>query len=543
MRCNRFLLAYFAVFILLAPRTFAADWQVGDWRIDISGTGTPGSGNAPVYYPGGMKYGNALMVYHRTEGDHFPQMWVFLSDGFFRQVSPSNTFGTSYRLFRYWSSAGEACENPRAEAFTVVGTNENDELEIRLLYTNNAVSGDRFNVSATVWLEPPRAAQAAMRMDVAVTNASGRAVPPATPMHRALGNQWTLLAISSMYVADHLSGGLPDWYDDLDPLHRYTGALYDGDFFNDGFSQNGRFRVSTHDIRDISFQQKDIRLAHDAETCPYVSVPDYGWYTDLVALYETSTSVRVAHAYDSAKTHELVLSECSGLVSDLNAMNWAASYYRQDANMVDGDNIQVKLSLDNAIETWPVNGVQRVSLRFTAGTTNAAVVQYPCAVRILPDNTNLTDLAEWRTNGDSPYPSAAIAALTPGIHTVTVNEVEGWVKPREPSVIRIPSASLWGPSMEYAVFPDVPLPVNLSAIALTESVILRWPDPNTCGYSNQNVLVRASTETYPESTNEGRLVYQGPALSCSDTGRTPGITLYYTLWISDDGESFRQPVE
>ncbi|MDD4734756.1 MAG: hypothetical protein PHP44_01475 [Kiritimatiellae bacterium] len=541
--CNRLHLFSFLLFFLLCVWSRATDWQAGDWRIDISGTGTPGTGNCPIYYPGGMKYGNALMVYHQVSPGHFPQMWVFLTDGFFRQVSPSNTFGTSYRMFRYWSSTGQACENSRAVSFTVDGVNEQNELEVRLSYTNNALCGDRFNITATAFLEPAVGSQSAMRMDVMVTNASGRAVTPSVAMHPALANQWSVLGISSMYVADNLSGGLPDWYDDMDASHRYVGSLYDGNFFNDGFSQNGQFEVSTHDIRDITFNNKTIQLSHDTGICPPISIPDYSWYGDLVAMYETSTFVRVEHAYDSAKTHELTLSACNGLISNLPDMNWVATFYRYDGNMVDGDNVQVKLSLDSAINAWPSGGVQSVSLRLTAGTTNPIVLKYPCAVRILPDVTNLTDYAEWKANDSEGYRSAEVVPLTAGVYTVTVNEVDGWVKPRQSSSVSLPASSLWGSTMQYVVFPDQPQPVSLSAVALTDAIALRWPDPNTCGYTNKAVLVRASTASYPTTLDDGREVYQGEGLSCIDTGLVSGVTVYYTLWVSDDGEAFYQPAE
>jgi hypothetical protein len=518
-------------------------WTEGRWGIDIAGSGTPGSSTCLMVYPGGSRYGNALMVYYEVEQGFAPQMWVFLTDGFFRQVSPSNTFGTSYRMFSYWSSAGEMCDVSTAVTFRVVGVTAQDELEVELQYRNTAECGDDFSVAATAFLEPPDGAQAAMRLDLAVKNESGREVTPHAAIHRALSEQWNLVGISSMYVADDFCAGLPEWYDSMDPTHRYVGTYTDGSFFNDGFSQNGQFEVSPHDISSMFFSGRQVKLDHSTDSCPPIYVSGYSWYGDLVVLHETSDFVRVEHSYDSGKTHEVRVSACSGLVTSVESVCWAATFNRYDGNMVDGDNIQIKLSMNEAVDGWPSGASQYLSARFTAGVTNPVVVRYPFRLHLQPSGVCM-DGGLWSLYDTvhSNQPSGSVVALQKGTYTATVNEVQGWVPPQD-RVFSVPVSVLNGYSMTYAEFPENPQPLPLSAFALTDSVMLRWPDPRLSGYSNQTVIVRGDTSDYPASLSAGEPVYQGDSRWVLHGSLTPGVPVYYTLWVSHDGIHFFEPVD
>ena len=85
----------------------ALDWQAGPWGVVVDSNGSPGSAYCPVDYPGGTKTGNAVAVYYQLQPTNVPQLWVFLTDGFWRQTSATSPFLTSYRLFRYFSSGNE----------------------------------------------------------------------------------------------------------------------------------------------------------------------------------------------------------------------------------------------------------------------------------------------------------------------------------------------------------------------------------------------------------------------------------------------------
>jgi len=349
------------------------DWQSGSWGVVISDGGTPGSPSCPMQYPGGTKSGNALEVYYEASPFDWPQLWVFLTDGFWRQTSRQAPFLTSYRLFRYFSSNDENCDRLTAVAFNVLGTNTAGELEVETVYDNHSPAGDRFRVAARVTLEVPAALQTAMRADLTISNASGRAVVPYDFLHRALAEQWTLFGISSMYVADHLTGGLPDWYDGLDPGHRYVGITDDAGFLNDGHSVSGDTFVSTHDTKHIRCGDTTVGLDHDTDSCPIVRVPGYEWYDQLILHGQVSAELLTQHAYRSSRNHRVELLGCSGLMSDCGDLKWAATYNRTDTNLVDGDNIQIKLGMDDVLNEWPEDAVQELRLRLSTGNTRPRI--------------------------------------------------------------------------------------------------------------------------------------------------------------------------
>ena len=84
-------------------------------------------------------------------------------------------------------------------------------------------------------------------------------------------------------------------------------------------------------------------------------------------------------------------------------------------------------------------------------------------------------------------------------------------------------------------------PFTLRAVALTNSVVLRWPNPLDYGFNNQTVLVRFSTDDYPETPSSGTSAYTGTAQVYEHTGRTSGETTYYTIFVSNDGTNFIEP--
>lgn len=354
----------------------AFDWRAGPWGVVVATNGSPGSVSCPMAYPGGSKTGNALAVHYELSSTNLPQLWVFLTDGFWRQTSPESEFLTSYRLFRYFSSGNVDCDRLTAVGCTVLGTNELGELQIETVYSNNAASGDRFHVAGLIVLEKPDELQSAMRAEIIVSNASGRAVTPSWQGHRALAEQWELFSVSSMYVADNLTGGLPDWYGGLDPSHQYVGVTNDGSHLNDGYSVKGTNFVSTHDVKFIVATNATVALDHDTNVCPVVVVPGYVWHTQLVMRGQVSSDLRVQHAYRSARNHRIEILGCAGLTSDRADLKWAATYNRDDTNMVDGDNIQIKLGLDDFMDIWPADAVQTLDVRYSTGNTRPTITSF-----------------------------------------------------------------------------------------------------------------------------------------------------------------------
>ncbi len=346
------------------------DWQEEPWGVKVTNLGTPGSPSIGMDLPDGTSdIGNALEVYYTASESDVRQFWVFLTDGFSRQVSYDGTWGTSSRLFRYFSSGDQNQDVCQANHFQVVEATEDGQLRLILNYDNDdPASGDRFDIRAELLLDPPTQFETAATAAITVTNASGRDVTPFWQGHRELAEQWELFGLSSMYVADHLTGGLPDWYDSLDPGHNYVGNVDDAEYLNDGFSVNGQVQVSTHDVKRIDIGSATVDLNHDVAICPPVTIPGYEWYQELVMLDQPGRGARLTHLHDPARQQRVELVGASGITSAPDNLKWAVTYNRNDANMVDGDNVQIKLGIDDFLDVWPDGASQTIELRLATGS-------------------------------------------------------------------------------------------------------------------------------------------------------------------------------
>lgn len=344
------------------------DWADGDWGIIVSDRGTPDSTSVTVSWPGGSAQGNALEVYHTITDGQVPQLWAFLTDGFWRQAGTGQPFGTSYRLFSFYDGSDALHDRAEASDFTVTGVTEGGALQLALGYDSGAAGADSFAIEADVLLDPPAESSTCMTVELTITNTGDSAVTPAWQGHRDLAEQWELFGVSSMYVADNLTGGLPAWYDTLDPTHAYVGIVDDASYLNDGYSVNGRIGVSTHDAKRIVAGGTAVVLDHDRAVCPPVNVAAYSWYEQLVLLDHPAETLRVEHLYEPGRDHAIERLSAVGLTDDLSQLKWSATCNRDDPNMVDGDNAQVKLGLDDFQDVWPAGASETVTLRLTAGT-------------------------------------------------------------------------------------------------------------------------------------------------------------------------------
>lgn len=402
------------------PRPARADftWQAGPWGVVVSDGGTPGSVRCPVVLPNGTFTGNAVAVHYEFTAAHWPQLWVFLTDGTWRQTSETARFGTSYRWFGYYGTDDTNHDRLAATGMRVAGTNATGELAVETLYSNDSPYNDRFRIAASALLERPDARQTALRAATSVSNASGRAVTPSWQGHRILAEQWRLLHVVSMYVATDWSGGVPAWYDTIDPMHRYVGVLGDTNRMNDGYSLNLGGAVPTHDVKFVEFDGARTALDHDVAVCPPVLIPDYLWYTQLVVYGRTASRATLLHGLSSPLNHRAELNGCAGLVADPAALRWSVTYNRSDPNSVDGDNVQVRLGMDDAVDAWPADAVQSVSLRMVTGSESPAVTSLTAGAAGAANLAWTTEPAELYVVQFAPAPggtwSNIVAASTNG---------------------------------------------------------------------------------------------------------------------------------
>ena len=78
-------------------------------------------------------------------------------------------------------------------------------------------------------------------------------------------------------------------------------------------------------------------------------------------------------------------------------------------------------------------------------------------------------------------------------------------------------------------------PIRLTAVSLTNSVVLRWAAPTSLGMPSDTVYIRHRTDRFPTTASDGTEVYVGAAQTFEHTGRNSSgtVTNYYTIWGND----------
>jgi hypothetical protein len=354
----------------------------GLWRTRFGHDAALGLPSAHIAFPTTSTAGNFLVVSYQLAPTATCEVASFTADGFWRLVRQGAAWGTSCRLFRYFSSSNDLPRDRCTVTSWVVTVSSAGEWVLELDARNDSADGDRFAIRLDAVLEPPLPHETRMRCDLVVSNLSGRAVPPPHEHHRPLHEQWRLLGLSSMYVADHLTP-LPPWYDTFDPSHRYVGITNDVTTTNDAWTPRFGRTVSSHDLKWIFTDKGALELDHSTSACPVlIAAPYYWWYTQLVFRAMTSATVAVRHAVDPARAHFLDCRLAGGLVA-LTSLNWAATFNRWDTNMVDGDNLQISIGLDDALPSWPAEGAQSLAFDVVAGQPA------PRLISLSPQGTNL----------------------------------------------------------------------------------------------------------------------------------------------------------
>lgn len=83
-------------------------------------------------------------------------------------------------------------------------------------------------------------------------------------------------------------------------------------------------------------------------------------------------------------------------------------------------------------------------------------------------------------------------------------------------------------------------PFLLRAVALTNQILLRWPAPMECGLPNNRVCLVFNTTNYPADPADGTAIELDGVTTHLHTNATPGVTLYYTIWVHD-GTDYIEP--
>jgi hypothetical protein len=91
----------------------------------------------------------------------------------------------------------------------------------------------------------------------------------------------------------------------------------------------------------------------------------------------------------------------------------------------------------------------------------------------------------------------------------------------------------------YTVYPAF----WFNAVALTDRVYLRWPDPVSIGAASALAHIRYATNTYPATISDGTGIYQGTNQVHVHTGLTPYQPYFYSIWLTNDGTNWFAPPE
>ncbi|MDD2237493.1 MAG: C25 family cysteine peptidase, partial [Kiritimatiellae bacterium] len=84
-------------------------------------------------------------------------------------------------------------------------------------------------------------------------------------------------------------------------------------------------------------------------------------------------------------------------------------------------------------------------------------------------------------------------------------------------------------------------PFWFRASALTNDVLLRWPNPIQCGMSSDRVRIDCSTADYPASHSSSP-IYEGTNQIFLDTDLPQNQPRYYTIWVTHDGVTWTNPL-
>ncbi|MBC8350921.1 MAG: hypothetical protein H8E66_02980 [Planctomycetes bacterium] len=316
--------------------------------------------------------GNVLEIYYETDTGDRPITQVLLTNGFIRPASESGPLTTSVRGLQFYSSDDRHIDEPQVQQLRLLGITEDGRLHVQTTQVaEDAAVGERFEITTDHYLHPPNAEEAVTDVDVTITNASGKAVDSSGgtgDLHRALSEQFVPLAINSMFVARDFEAFdvLPDWYLAIDPNEDFIGNRSNGDPLDDGRTQKGNMEfVPTHDTARVELQGTTLDLSHDMQN---VLVPGYEWFPDMAMYRGPSNWMHAKHAYDNARNHLIQVTAVGGLVDSVDDLTWSVIYDNDDAELVDGDNVQIRLTLGQTITTWPDAATLTLSYTLTSGT-------------------------------------------------------------------------------------------------------------------------------------------------------------------------------
>ncbi len=169
-------------------------------------------------------------------------------------------------------------------------------------------------------------------------------------------------------------------------------------------------------------------------------------------------------------------------------------------------------TLNGSISEYRLSNTSRSATWESATYTTLILPTIFCSVTDVFTGTS----AESKTTGKSFY--SDITGLTGG--TLYAYKTEGVNS----------YGSSWGSWVQFTTSATCAGPTNMSAYPNATAVELVWQK----GVGSSSTIVRYKEGSYPSSTTDGDLVYNGSSSSYIQTGLTPGTNYYYRAW-ADDG--------
>lgn len=180
------------------------------------------------------------------------------------------------------------------------------------------------------------------------------------------------------------------------------------------------------------------------------------------------------------------------------------------------------------------------SMLFQAQTNSRPVFGNPLLTVTIQPASAVSAGAQWRVDAGEWQTDGQSLPVSIGTHTVECAALTRWIEPAAQTV-SLASNEAKQLYLTYTAWPATAQAFSFRAVALTNSAILSWGDPRLSWFTNQTVLIRFSTNTYPAHTADGTGLYTGALRRVSHESLTPAQTYFYTLWCTQDGAAFTNP--
>lgn len=187
-------------------------------------------------------------------------------------------------------------------------------------------------------------------------------------------------------------------------------------------------------------------------------------------------------------------------------------------------------SVDFFLVGWATSTVTAPDITTNAATNIAATTARLNAFVVDDGGEDCEVRFEYDVDSGAPYAfnSAWVAGYSTGESPyVDIGSLNVGVQYFFRVEIKNSDSTVDGDELDFTTSAAIGEPTNLLAVGKdATTVVLTWDK----GDGATDTYIRRKTGSYPTTTGDGSQVYFGSLSSCEDTGRTSGVTYYYSAW-------------